>query len=193
MRKRQRMESEPLATHQPSHRAKGEGRGRSWVIALALGVVALVSCVVITAQSPGPAALANNMQDAEVSIVDPPRPAPKPRFSRTMYADSSLADSTRLLDECKGPVAVWLGEKNPTLVAEHDYCGGSGWMSKLKVGETVKLDGMGVDAGIFVVTSLKYETRNEVTVGDLPEADVVLQTCVTETKLVLVAMERFVA
>lgn len=66
-------------------------------------------------------------------------------------------------------------------------------MAKLKVGQAVQLDGKGVDDGLFVVTSLTYETRHEVTVGDLPEADVVLQTCVTKTRLVLVGMERFEA
>ena len=158
------------------------------MIVLLIGVIALVA-VVITAQSQsGDAPLASLP-----AVADAPRPAPEPRFTRTMYAASNLDQSTRLLDECKGPVAVWLGDDRPTLVAEHDYCGGSEWMSKVKVGDAVKIGGDGVDDGIFVVTNLTYETRNEVTVGDLPEADVVLQTCVTKTKLVLVGMERFEA
>ncbi|MEO6605555.1 MAG: hypothetical protein ABIN55_08070 [Aeromicrobium sp.] len=162
------------------------------MIVLLVGVVALVSLVMTVQLQSGDAPLAAN---ANTVAAPPrvPRPAPEPRFTRTMFAQSGLSESTRLLDECKGPVAVWLGEKRPTLVAEHDYCGGSAWMSKLKVGEAVKLDGKGVDAGIFVVTSLTYETRHEVTVSDLPEADVVLQTCLTQTRLVLVGMERFVA
>ena len=66
-------------------------------------------------------------------------------------------------------------------------------MPRVKIGDAVKIGGEGVDDGIFVVTSLKYETRKEVTVGDHPKADAVLQTCVTKTKLVLAGLERFVA
>ncbi len=127
------------------------------------------------------------------SMRELPRPAPEARFTRTTFAATDLAGATALLDSCKGPIAVWLGEHQPTLIAEHDYCGGASWMSKVKVGDAVKIGGDGVDDGIYVVTSLTYETRNEVTVGDLPDADAVLQTCVTDTSLVLVGMERFEA
>lgn len=160
------------------------------MIVLAVGLVALAGIVVLTHIPTDNAGLA---ETAKASIVDQPRPAPEPRFSRTTYGLTNLDGSTAMLDECKGPVAVWLGEDRPTLVAEHDYCGGMFWMAKLKEGDAVELSGKGVDDGIFVVTSLTYETRNEVTVGDLPEADVVLQTCVTETRLVLVGMERYEA
>lgn len=160
------------------------------IVVLVIGLVALVA-VVVLAQSPS--------DDAEVSapavadVAEKPQPAPEPRFSRTTYDVTNLAGSTAMIDECKGPVAVWLGEHRPTLIAEHDYCGGSFWMARVKVGDAVELDGKGVDDGIFVVKSLTYETRNAVTVGDLPDADVVLQTCVSKTKLVLVGMERFEA
>lgn len=155
------------------------------MIVLVVGLIALI-VTVVAVQLP-----TDSVESAKASLVDPPRPAPEPRFSRTTYGATNLDGSTAMLDECKGPVAVWLGKNRPTLVAEHDYCGGSLWMSRLKEGDAVKLDGKGVDDGIFVVTGLTYETRNEVTVGDLPEADVVLQTCVTKTRLVLVGMERF--
>lgn len=157
------------------------------LIVLVVGIAALIT-VFVVAQSPS-----DDAAVATSAVVDPPRPTPEPRFSRTTYGVTNLDGSTAMLDRCKGPVAVWLGEDRPTLVAEHDYCGGMFWMAKLKEGDAVALDGKGVDDGIFVVTSLKYETRNQVTVGDLPEADVVLQTCVTKTKLVLVGMERFEA
>ncbi len=161
------------------------------MIVLFVGLVALA--VIVVGQQPtddvaGPAAEA-----PKAPIADAPRPAPEPRFSRTTYGLTNLDGSTAMIDECQGPVAVWLGDARPTLIAEHDYCGGMFWMAKLKEGDAVELDGKGVDDGIFVVTSLKYETRNQVTVGDLPEADVVLQTCVTKTRLVLVGMERFEA
>ncbi|WP_332643981.1 hypothetical protein [Aeromicrobium sp.] len=159
------------------------------MIVLVVGVVALAVIVVAGYRPTG-----NVAEAAKASVVDPqPRPAPEPRFSRTTYGVTNLDGSDAMLDECKGPVAVFLGEARPTLVAEHDYCGGMFWMARLKEGDAVKLDGKGVDDGIFVVTSLKYETRNQVTVGDLPEADVVLQTCVTKTRLVLVGMERYEA
>lgn len=157
------------------------------MIVLVVGLIALV-VTVVAVQLP-----TDSAKSAEAQLVTPPREAPEPRFSRTTYGLTNLEGSTAMLDECKGPVAVWLGEDRPTLVAEHDYCGGMFWMAKLKEGDAVKLDGKGVDDGIFVVTSLTYETRNEVTVGDLPEADLVLQTCVTKTRLVLVGMERFEA
>ncbi len=158
------------------------------MIVLLAGVLALVALVITAQSQSGDAPLAS-----PAVAADPPRPAPEPRFTRTTYAATDLGGSTKLLDECKGPVAVWLGEERPTLVAEHDYCGGSEWMSKVEVGDAVKLGGEGVEDGIFVVTNLTYETRNEVTVGDLPEADLVLQTCVTKTRLVLVGMKRFKA
>ncbi|MDR7086067.1 hypothetical protein J2X11_000906 [Aeromicrobium panaciterrae] len=157
------------------------------MIVLVVGLIALV-VTVVAVQLP-----TDSAKSVEAPVVVPPREAPEPRFSRTTYGLTNLDGSTAMLDECKGPVAVWLGEGRPTLVAEHDYCGGMFWMSKLKEGDAVELDGKGVDDGIFVVTSLTYETRNEVTVGDLPEADLVLQTCVTKTRLVLVGLERFEA
>jgi hypothetical protein len=161
------------------------------MIVLFVGLVAL-AVIVVVGQRPTdnvPAAA----EATKAPIADPPRPAPEPRFSRTTFGLTNLDGSDAMLDKCKGPVAVWLGNARPTLIAEHDYCGGMFWMSKLKEGDAVELDGKGVDDGIFVVTSLKYETRHQVTVGDLPEADVVLQTCITKTRLVLVGMERFEA
>ncbi len=164
------------------------------MIVLFVGLVTLTVTVVAVQLPTDSTDSADNVAEpAKASIVDPPRAAPEPRFSRTTYGLTNLGGSNAMLDECKGPVAVWLGEDRPTLVAEHDYCGGMFWMARLKEGDAVKLDGKGVDDGIFVVTSRKYETRNQVTVGDLPEADVVLQTCVTETRLVLVGMKRFEA
>lgn len=127
------------------------------------------------------------------SVQELPPRAPEPRFTRTTYAATDLASSTALIDECKGPIAIWLGENRPTLIAEHDYCGGAAWVAKVRVGDAVKIDGDGVNDGVYIVTSLSYETRNEVTVGDLPDADAVLQTCVSDTTLVLAGMERFEA
>jgi len=156
----------------------------------ALLVIAFV--VVVRASSKSDSVEEDSISHLETSALGRlPLPPPKPRFTRTTYAASDLDGALPLLDKCKGPVAVLLGADRPVLIAEHDYCGGSAWMSKVKVGDAVKIGGDGVDDGIFVVTSLAYETRKEVTVGDLPVADAVLQTCVTKTKLVLVALDRF--
>ncbi len=159
------------------------------LIVLLAGLVVLVGLVAVT-HSPAATQLSQLEKSALAEIPIPP---PEPRFTRTTYAATNLDGATALLDTCKGPIAVYLGAQRPLLIAEHDYCGGSSWMSKVKIGDAVRIGGDGVDDGIFVVTSLKYETRKEVTVGDLPKADAVLQTCVTKTKLVLAGLERFVA
>lgn len=154
---------------------------------LVAGLVALLAATAV---------LVSHTDDAELvkaSVGAPPKPAPEPRFTRTTSAVTNLDGAARHLDACKGPIAVFLGESKPTLIAEHDYCGGAAWISRTEVGDAVQLGGRGVDDGLFVVTSLTYETRREVKVGDLPAADAVLQTCVTDTTLVLVALERFEA
>ncbi len=51
-------------------------------------------------------------------------PPPKAKFVRTIFATSSLKRSELMLDFCKGPIAVFVGEHRPRLIAEHDYCGG---------------------------------------------------------------------
>ena len=163
------------------------------LIVLCVGLVSLAA-VGFMAQSPADDATTSLQRAERTEVADAPlRPAPVPRFTRTTYAATDLAGATALLDVCKGPIAVRLGAQRPVLIAEHDYCGGSSWMSRVKIGDAVKIGGEGVDDGIFVVTSLKYETRNEVKVGDLPDADAVLQTCVTKTRLVLAGLERFEA
>lgn len=159
------------------------------MIVLVVGLVALIAVAVMN-QAPANTPR-SQLQKSALAAIE--RPAPEPRFARTTYAATNLKGATPLLDACKGPVAVFLGVDKPTLIAEHDYCGGSSWMSKVKVGDAVRIDGEGVDDGIFVVTSLTYETRHEVKVGDLPDADAVLQTCVTKTRLVLAGLERYEA
>ncbi len=161
------------------------------MIVLVVGLVALIA-VAVSSQSPADTP-PSQLQTSALAEPKIERPAPEPRFTRTTYAATDLKGSTSLLDACKGPIAVFLGVDRPTLIAEHDYCGGSSWMSKVKVGDAVRIDGEGVDDGIFVVTSLTYETRHEVKVGDLPDADAVLQTCVTKTRLVLAGLERYEA
>ncbi|MCW2800777.1 MAG: hypothetical protein JWQ70_2249 [Aeromicrobium sp.] len=105
-----------------------------------------------------------------------------------MYSATQLAGAGVMLDACAGPIAIHLGPGRPILVAQHDYCGGTAWMPKLNLGDAVKLTGDGIYPGIYVVTEIRYQIRDEATVGDLPDADAVLQTCVTKKKLILVGL-----
>lgn len=94
-----------------------------------------------------------------------------------------------MLDLCSGPVAIDLGSSYPLLVAEHDYCGGSAWISRLADGDVVELTGDGVDPGIFVVSAVEYGQRRVARFGDMPAATIVLQTCVSETKIIMVGLD----
>ena len=159
------------------------------IVAPILTVASLLAVWQINARTAVDVDAANtSMGQARLSHLVPP---PVPRLSRTMYAATSLANSTAMLDRCAGPVAVDLGSARPTLVSEHDYCGGSSWISQLVDGDAVQLSGEGVDEGLYVVRDLSYETRHSVYVDDLPAVDVVLQTCVSKTRLVLVALVKY--
>lgn len=138
-----------------------------------VGLVAAVVSQFVTVQLP--------------TIVSPP----DPMFSRTIYAQTSIQGVQVMLDACHGPIAVPLGPNRPVLVAEHDYCGGSDWIPKLSRGDAVALVGEGAPAQLFVVEEIRYQIRREAQVRDLPASDVVLQTCVTPTKVVLVGLKRF--
>jgi hypothetical protein len=118
-------------------------------------------------------------------------PPPKAKFVRTIFATSSLKRSEVMLDFCKGPIAVFVGEHRPVLVAEHDYCGGLEWMPKLAKGDAIKLSGDGVQDGTYVVTTIEHGIRNKTKVRDLPDTDIVLQTCVSQNTTVMVGMNLF--
>ncbi|MCW2830864.1 MAG: hypothetical protein JWP31_1556 [Aeromicrobium sp.] len=134
----------------------------------------------------------SNLESSRLAgVTAAPQPPPKARFTRAVYARSKLQQSTLMLDLCRGPIAVDLGEDRPVLVAEHDYCGGSAWISRLDEGDAVKLSGHGVQSGTYVVTDLVVEQRGDAKIGDLPAADVVLQTCISPGEMVLVAADRF--
>lgn len=117
---------------------------------------------------------------------------PKPEFTRVMYAAATIKTVDKQIDKCRGPIAVNLGSSRPVLVAEHDYCGGSAWISKLESGAAVRLSGPGVDDGLYVTAELKTVPRDgNATVRDLPQTDVVLQTCISRTEMVLVGLTKF--
>ena len=110
------------------------------------------------------------------------------KFSRTTAKFTVLENVEPALDACAGPVAVYLGAEHPKLVAEHDYCGGSDWMPKLDPDDVVQLTGPGVEAGLYMTETIKHVPRYDSTVDDLPDGDVVLQTCIDKTTMVLVAL-----
>lgn len=163
-----------------------------------LAAPALLLAALLTSCSPvevstGP----SHLESATFSSLAQPRPQqkltepPEPRFTRAIYASVKLAGSSVMLDACHGPIAIDLGDTRPMLVAEHDYCGGSAWMPKLGMDDAVRLSGDGIVPGTYVVTEIRYQIRREAKVRDLPETDLVLQTCVTKQKMVLVGLERF--
>lgn len=110
------------------------------------------------------------------------------KFTRSIAKFTDLDSVEPALDACAGPVAVYLGAEHPKLVAEHDYCGGSAWMPKLDTDDVVQLTGRGVEAGLYTTETIKYVPRYDSTVDDMPDGDVVLQTCISKTKMVLVGL-----
>ena len=155
--------------------------------AAVFGATLLISGPDAPLASSGPTAL----QTATLDRVTKPVPPPKAKFVRTIYAASSLKRSDLMLDFCKGPIAVFVGHHRPVLVAEHDYCGGLEWMPKLGKGDAIKLSGDGVQDGTYVVTTIGHGLRNQTKVRDLPDTDIVLQTCVSHNTMVLVGMDLF--
>lgn len=105
-----------------------------------------------------------------------------------MAASTDLDNVTEVLDECDGPVGVPLAGRSTVLVAEHDYCGGSAWSRQLHRGQPVRLSGPGVESGAYMVGERQHAVRGEARVRDLPDTDAVLQTCLNNTKLVLLGM-----
>lgn len=176
---------------------------KRWMM-LALGLVALVVGAVIVVSTLEPADDAPratgttafaSAQLPRVEAVEPPEPdvpdVPEPKYSRTMFASTTLGGVDGWLDRCGGPVAVDVGEGRPTLVSEHDYCGGSAWMWDLGEQDVVELGGEGIDEGLYVVSSLTYLPRKSgASVGDLPDTDAVLQTCVSSSEMVLIGLEK---
>ena len=154
---------------------------------MVLAVLLLTSGSASRPASSAPTAL----ESATLDRVTKPIPPPKPKFVRTIFAASNLKQSDLMLDFCKGPIAVFVGAHRPVLVAEHDYCGGLEWMPKLGRGDAIKLSGDGVKDGTYVVTTIGHVPRGSAKVRDLPDADIVLQTCVSHNTMVLVAMDLF--
>jgi hypothetical protein len=110
------------------------------------------------------------------------------KFSRTIAKSTDLDGVDPALDACAGPVAVDLGDRHPILVAEHDYCGGSAWMPKIRTNDVVQLSGPGIEPGLYMAETIKFVPRYDSKVGDMPDGDIVLQTCISRTTMVLVGL-----
>jgi hypothetical protein len=163
--------------------------------ALVLVAAAVAGYLVLRPTDAPPAAGPAAIQTAQIDqlAVPEPEPAkvPEPEFTRTMFAATDIDGYSAVLDACRGPIAVDLGSENPVLVSEHDYCGGAAWMPKLELDDTVELRGDGVDEGVYVVSAIDHAPRRQTRVSDLsPEAEIVLQTCVSPTQMVLVSLEK---
>lgn len=166
---------------------------------LAVGLVAVVAGVVIVVSSLGAADAPAHpgttaFGSARLPLVEAVEAAepelPEAKYSRTMFASTTLDGVDAWLDRCGGPVAVDVGDDRPTLVSEHDYCGGSAWMWDLDEQDVVELDGEGIDDGLYTVSSLTYLPRKSgASVGDLPDTDAVLQTCVSSSEMVLIGLD----
>lgn len=111
------------------------------------------------------------------------------KFSRVTAKLTDLENVDPALDACAGPVAVNLGDDRPLLIAEHDYCGGSDWMPKLDESDVVQLMGPGVEPGLYSAVEITRVPRYDSTLNDLPEADVVLQTCLSREEMVLIGLD----
>jgi hypothetical protein len=124
----------------------------------------------------------------DVLPTEPAAVSSDAKFSRTIAKFTTLESVDPALDACAGPVAVYLGDDHPKLVAEHDYCGGSDWMPKLGPNDIVQLTGPGIESGLYSAVTIKYVPRYDSTVKDMPDGDVVLQTCISRKQMVLIAL-----
>ena len=164
-------------------------------VLLTAGTTVLVAVLALGWGTPSPtppAAGSTSFETASIDTVTRPTPTPVAKFTRTIWASTTLNRSELMLDFCRGPISIDLGDARPVLVAEHDYCGGTAWMPRLETGDAVKLSGDGVERGTYVVTEIDHAVRGKAKVKDLPQTDLVLQTCVTPEKMVLVGLELFV-
>jgi hypothetical protein len=165
---------------------------RRWtVVALAAAVVALalgIATPILDDEDRVDPYLNFVTAHLDVLPMEPQPASSDAKFSRTIAKFTDLKSVDPALDACAGPVAVYLGEGRPKLVAEHDYCGGSAWMSKIDANDVVQLTGPGVEAGLYAAETIKYVPRYDSTVNDMPDADVVLQTCISKTEMVLVGL-----
>lgn len=106
------------------------------------------------------------------------RPAQPPEVDLDVEVAHSATPATvqDTLDLCQGAVTVRFAGIRPTLLAEHDYCGGT-WVLGLDPGEVVRLRGSN-DSGTYRVTrQIKVVPKGSSTFTLHGMGDVVAQTC----------------
>ncbi|MEH3034271.1 MAG: hypothetical protein PGN07_09595 [Aeromicrobium erythreum] len=158
---------------------------------LRIGLVGVVAVLAATlsacSDAPAPGG-GEQFVSAQLPGIAGPRRV-NPDFTRTIYAEATLDDFAGPLDACRGPIAISIPTKSQVLVSEHDYCGGSAWISRLKDGSTIRISGDGVEAGFYEVTVREVHPRGKTRVRDLPRTPLVLQTCISKADMVLVGLQ----
>ena len=168
---------------------RGMGRRSQALLAAGVAVLALVIVVPIIDDEPRVDPYLNFLTaHLDVLPTEPAAVSSDAKFARRIGKITDLDHVDPALDACAGPVAVYLGHGRPMLVAEHDYCGGSAWMPKIDANDVVMLTGLGVDPGLYRAETITYVPRYGSTLRDMPDGDVVLQTCVSRTRMVLVGL-----
>lgn len=80
------------------------------------------------------------------------------------------------LDLCQGPVTVRFAGIRPTLLAEHDYCGGT-WVLGLDPGEVLRLGGSDGSGTYRVTRQIKVVPTGTSALALQGMGDLVAQTC----------------
>ena len=101
---------------------------------------------------------------------------------------ATAGDMQGKIDRCIGPVAINISGA-PLLIAEHDYCGGSGRIASRHMGDRVQVTGGGGVNGTYKVVSIHRVPKGSSTGVLRGLGAAVLQTCVGNT-LVLVGINR---
>lgn len=137
-------------------------------------------------------ALAGLTTAATATASAAPAAGPKTTVSVQVVATLALSNLGRVqheIDRCRGPVAAGFNTGTGTrhLLARHNYCGGGAWLT-LRVGDTVKVSGLGAKSGTYRVNGATTMNPGTHSMWDLPKTPLVLQTCLGGSKV-----SRFVA
>lgn len=134
------------------------------------------------------------MQPSPRAAFDAGLTVPDPKPTVDLHVDvaheASPATVQDALALCQGPVTVRFAGIGPTLLAEHDFCGGT-WVLRLDPGEVVRLRGSD-DAGTYRVTRrIKAVPKGSSAYVLEGMGDVVAQTCLPDgSTLRLVGLSR---
>ena len=118
--------------------------GRRTLLLAPLLAAIFLGAVVRLADAPG------NSADLEYAAT----PAPPAPLSVGVAHTAKPSTMQEQLDRCAGPVAVRFHQVRPTLLAEHDFCGGL-WILRLVPGEVIRLAGGGIGGSYQVTDRIK--------------------------------------